>query len=48
MERAALLGRVAFSVVCLSSGINHLTKRRYLTEYARSMGVPAGPEGASA
>ncbi len=41
MEILALLGRVLFSVMFVASGINHITKRQYMSEYAKSMGAPS-------
>lgn len=41
MEILALLGRVLFSVMFVTSGMAHITKRQYMTEYAKSMGAPA-------
>lgn len=41
MDAIAALARVAFSAMFLMSGMDHLTKRSYMTEYARSMNVPA-------
>jgi uncharacterized membrane protein YphA (DoxX/SURF4 family) len=41
MEILALLGRVLFSVMFVASGVNHITKRHYMSEYAKSMGAPS-------
>ncbi|MDQ3877151.1 MAG: DoxX family protein [Actinomycetota bacterium] len=41
MEIVALIARIMFSVMFVSSGINHITKRKYMAEYAGQMGVPA-------
>lgn len=36
-----LLGRLLFSSIFVSSGINHFTKRKHMGEYAGAMGIPA-------
>lgn len=41
MDIAALIGRVVFSFMFVMSGMVHISKRTYMSEYARSMGVPA-------
>lgn len=41
MELLGTMGRVVFSAMFVMSGVNHLTKRHYMTEYASQMGVPA-------
>lgn len=43
MDGIALAGRILFSFIFVMSGMNHLTKRGYMAEYAKSMGVPAAP-----
>jgi putative oxidoreductase len=40
MELVILIGRVLFSLLFLSSGINHLTQRVGMTAYAKGAGVP--------
>lgn len=41
MEVIALIGRILFAYMFVASGIAHLTKRAYMSEYASSMGVPS-------
>ncbi|MFN2593864.1 MAG: DoxX family protein [Actinomycetota bacterium] len=41
MEIVGLVARIMFSAMFVSSGINHITKRKYMAEYAGQMGVPA-------
>ena len=41
MEIVGLIARIVFSAMFVSSGINHIAKRKYMTEYAGQMGVPA-------
>ena len=41
MDVAVLVGRLLFSSIFVTSGINHLRQRKHMAEYARSMGVPA-------
>lgn len=41
MDLIALIGRIVFAFMFVTSGANHLTKRSYMTEYAQSMGLPA-------
>lgn len=41
MDVLAVLGRILFSAIFISSGINHLTKRQHMSEYASQMGVPS-------
>jgi putative oxidoreductase len=40
MELTVLIGRLLFSSIFVSSGVNHLTKRKHMAEYAGQMGVP--------
>lgn len=40
MDVAVLIGRLLFSAIFISSGVNHLTKRKHMAEYAGAMGVP--------
>lgn len=40
MEIVGLVARIMFSVMFISSGINHIAKRKYMAEYASQMGVP--------
>ena len=40
MELAVLAGRLLFSWIFVTSGVNHLTKRKHMAEYAGAMGVP--------
>lgn len=41
MDALGLAGRILFSMMFVMSGMNHITKRGYMSEYAKSMGVPA-------
>ena len=41
MDVVVLAGRLLFSSIFVSSGINHLRQRKHMAEYAGSMGVPA-------
>lgn len=41
MAAVGLVARILFSLMFVSSGINHITKRKYMAEYAGQMGVPA-------
>ncbi len=35
------IGRVLYAAIFISSGYNHITKSKFLSGYAKSMGVPA-------
>ena len=41
MDVIALIGRILFAVVFLSSGVGHFTQTQAMTGYAASKGVPA-------
>lgn len=41
MDLIALVGRLMFAAMFIMSGVNHLTKRTFMSEYARAMNVPA-------
>ena len=40
MKAPFLIGRLLFAGFFISSGINHLKKRKEMAEYARAKGVP--------
>lgn len=41
MEIIYVIGRILFAAIFLTSGVNHLTKLKDMSAYAKSMGVPA-------
>ena len=45
MEITFFIGRLIFAAYWIMSGMNHLTKTKMLTEYARSVGVPSPKAG---
>lgn len=41
MEIVLLLGRILFSILFISSGVNHFTQRQGMIQYSAAMGAPA-------